>query len=432
MNKDIYYNKYLKYKNKYLELKKTGGSFRVSPVECDIISGITEKNFNKCLTAHNANSDLNQYFVILFFYSNFDGKISNNLCDILNKILLNTNINTNNIYLFTQNITDKNTKLTTFKYNDKLDNNRYPDNLIFDSGNFSECKQLLQLIKNNNINHFISPTKIKLDINNKLIELIKQLNSNITHNSTVNLSIHTHGFDAIDNDSELISLDGTNGLDLTYSFNELYNLLEPLIVNVNIDILNLISAFCYNSVSFRPRLLEKITLLHISKQINYVTLQVSVPIIDLLFYFADINFSGPSNILLMNTELEIKQHVNKVSLEYPNLKKINYTNDDIQFILLIINNIKLKYMSEYDTMFSSSYKLVDIQPSFYEDVDIVAIVNFYTEYLYNNSKQELSDKIKQAYIVSKLTLLPEYFTSIFDINTYWDTRVKPTIIFKLN
>ena len=402
--------------------------------ECDINSGITEEKFNKCLTAHNANSDLNQYFVILFFYSNFDGKISNNLCDILNKILLNTNINTNNIYLFTQNITDKNTKLTKFNYNDTLDNNRYPDNLIFDSGIFSECKQLLQLIKNNNIKHFISPTKTKSDIDNKLIELITQLNSNITHNSTVNLSIHTHGFDAIDNDSQLISLDGTNGLDITYSFNELYNLLEPLIVNINIDILNLISAFCFNSVSFRPRLLEKITLLHISKQINYVTLQVSVPIIDLLFYFADIDFSGPSDILLMNTELEIKQHVDELSKAdaYPNIKKINYTNDDIQIILLIINNIKLKYRNEYNTMFSSQFKLVNIEPSFYEDVDIVAIVDYYTQYLYNNSIQELSDKIKTAYVVSKLILLPEYFTSIFDINTYWDTRVKPTIITKLN
>lgn len=428
MNKDIYYNKYLKYKQKYIELKKTGGAFR-NLADCDIASGITSAKFNDCLSKNNSGSIPDHYFVVLFLYTNVDGRLSNNLCEILNSILLNTNIKTDNIYLFTQNIENKDDKLKRFVYDNVLNNTTYNDNLIFDSGSFSDCKQLLKLIKDNNINHFMTSKKDKTDIDVKLKSLINELNKQIQPNSVVHLSIHTHGFDTDKDNETLISLDGSNTPNNPYSFNELYALLEPLIINPYIDILNLLPSFCYNSTSFKPQLLNRLSSLTITKIINYFTLQVSVQIIDLLFYYS--NFQVDSQILLNE---DIDSLIQGIIKDYSLLRNTLYTEEEKKIIEKIIENIIKNtntYRQDYNDQYITSYKLVPIYPNYYEDVDIVAGVKFFTEYLFDNSIDNLSDKIKEVFKTSKISVFPEYFKQSFDIDTYWNTVVKPNVITRL-
>ena len=106
-----YMNKYIKYKQKYLNLKyenNIGGAFNkidgCKPIineKVKITNLMSKTALTECINEHNKSAN-DEYFIILFLYENIPSKLDTNICDTLNQIIFNMDVKTENIFLLTQ------------------------------------------------------------------------------------------------------------------------------------------------------------------------------------------------------------------------------------------------------------------------------------------------------------------------------------------
>ncbi len=451
-----YKTKYLKYKKKYLDLKN-GGAFRdfgfgFNPDENSLPN---LEVYDLTLDNHNYYGNLNEYFIVIFLYNNTVGKLSTQICSILNNILLNTNVPSSNICLITQFIPEIDETLGTFDYDEIL------EQLFFDAKTVDNCKQIIQLLKNKMIHHYMIPQDINIKnvygtINQVISEFLQNINQKDEKDekdekTTVHLSIHTHGYNTQNPDNALISIDGTNS-GQTMSFNELYSLLLPLFNSDKIENLNILPAFCFNITSFKPMLHYR---LNYDKaqikcdNINYSTLLNEIPLLQLLFYYIEICHT---NKKLIDIDTIIKSYPSTYIDKNYLLSSLNDNNIEIEIFKEIFINTR-DINNELNTFIYSLEDLNDLILSIYEDTSIDGIIKFYTEYIYDKYNiDNFSSKIKDSFIFNKIWLLPEFLQNIITgtlqinsninvrgqnininsiFNTYWDTYIKPYIIQKL-
>jgi hypothetical protein len=419
-----YKKEYLKYKQKYLNLKyenNVGGAFKkIAGCEPIInskgeITLLEKEKFNTCIQEQKKTGNNNEYFIIFNFYQNIENTLDTSICEILNNIIFNMNIKPENIYLLTQYI-DK-TKID-MDYDDyrKINNDR----LIYSSINWkNRCEYFMELIKNNKINHLMcnekkTVTNYEDHVKEKINDIIKLLNDKIKsnkQNAKINLSITSHGDEISDFNEKFISLDGSNNMACGLQLSNFYNYMEILFKNDNISIIVFLPTFCFNTL-FRKFLIKKIksdTSIK-NKKIHFYSIEPNIRIIKLISKIKDYEFltssvSGFIDYLKQN--FKDKNDSNKVNfIEYFNSSYYEDGTGNRITISVEENNLLNIFIAQYNELdnFDQHYGFCKSQTysQLLEAGSLSLIVELYTDYNYNYNINMDKERVKNDFI-NKMT-----------------------------